>query len=85
MRSSFVSFRNWLPRIQPHLKWPFLLLLSATFLTGILRSAPCEEHYYFEYVLGLALVSVWLFVFRMGLLAIAVLLFELLIIANHVA
>ncbi|WP_028787866.1 hypothetical protein [Terrimonas ferruginea] len=83
MQSSLVSFRHWLIRIQPALKWPFLLLLTFTLIAGVLRLAPCEENHYPEIMIGLALVSVWLFVFRMGLLAMAVLLADLLIVANH--
>jgi hypothetical protein len=83
MQSSLVSFRHWLIRIQPALKWLFLLLLTFTIIAGVTRTISCYGGGYLEIMVGLALLAVWLFVFRMGLLAMAVLLADLLIIANH--
>lgn len=85
MQSTLVSFRHWLSRIQPVLKWPYLVLLTLTLVAGVTRNISCDGGSYLEIMAGLVLISVWLFMFRLGLSAIAVLLFDLLIIANHAA
>ena len=70
--------------LERYLEWPFRLLLTITVCYSVLKMG-CEDHYYPEVALGFILLALWFYFFKIKLVAVCILFFDLFIIYQHPA